>query len=316
MRMFENCEKISTLNMPRSEWLEKRREGIGGSDAAAVIGLSPWATPYTVYLDKLGLLPAKEENEAMRQGKDLEEYVAQRFTELTGKKVQRCNFMIRNKAYPFALADIDRRIVGENAILECKTTSSLDLKQFRGVEFPERYYAQCVHYLAVTGAERCYLSVLVLGKEFHAFTLERDEAEITALMKLECDFWDMVQRREPPGITGAEPDSEAISAIYVDSDNGESVELYGMEELFKRLETANETLALAQRTKDEIQNQIKEQMKTAERGIRGAYSVSWKTQERHLLDMEALRADFPDIPFEKYMKISKSRPFKVKAEAV
>lgn len=310
--MLENCEKVSTRDMPRAEWLKHRRTGIGGSDAAAVIGLSPWATPYTVYLDKLGLLPDKEENEAMRQGRDLEEYVARRFTEETGKKVQRCNYMIRNPRCPFAIADIDRKVVGENAVLECKTTSTLDLKQFRGVEFPERYYAQCVHYLAVTGAERCYLAVLVLGKEFHVFTLERDEAEISALMKLESEFWDRVQRQDPPDITGAEADSEAVKTIWPDSGEGETVELFGMDELFKRLEIANETLALAQQTKDEILNTIKDGMKTAERAVCGAYTVSWKTQERRTLDVKAIRADYPDIPFDDYMKVSKSRPFKVK----
>ena len=116
--MLEKCEMISTAGMPRQEWLVLRRTGIGGSDAAAVVGLSAWATPYTVYMDKLGLLPEKEDTESMRQGRDLEEYVAKRFQEQTGKKVRRCNYMILNPRYPFALADIDFRIVSENAGLE------------------------------------------------------------------------------------------------------------------------------------------------------------------------------------------------------
>lgn len=313
--MFENCEKISTANMARSEWLAKRRTGVGGSDAAAIIGLSRWATPYTVYLDKLGILPEKEETEALRQGRDLEEYVAKRFTEETAKKVQRCNYMIRNQAYPFALADIDRKVVGENAGLECKTTSTLDLKQFHGVEFPEQYYAQCVHYMAVTGAERWYLSVLVLGKEFHVYTLERDESEIAALMKLESEFWNLVERQEPPDISGLAPDSEALGAAYADSAEGESIELYGMDDLFRRLEIANEALSVAQQTKDEILNVIKAQMKTAEKAQYGAYSITWKTQERRTLDAAALKKAYPNIPFDNFMKVSKSRPFRIKATA-
>lgn len=311
--MFENCTMIPTKGMERSEWLAERRKGVGGSDAAAIIGLCRWATPYTVYLDKLGLLPEKEENEAMRQGRDLEEYVASRFAEQTGKKVQRCNYMIRNPQFPFALADIDRRLVGENAGLECKTTSTLDLKQFHGVEFPEKYYAQCVHYLAVTGAERWYLAVLVLGKEFHVFTLERDEAEIAALMKMEGEFWGLVERQEAPDVSGLDADSDTLSAIYTDSNDGETVELYGMDDLFERLAVANEALAVAQQTKDEIQNTIKEQMKTAEKATCGAYSITWKTQERRTLDTAALRRAFPNIPFDNFMKVSKSRPFKIKA---
>ena len=72
--------------------------------------------------------------------------------------------------------------------LECKTTFSLDLKQFNGVEFPVQYYAQCIHYLAVTGADRWYLAVLAYGRGFFTFTLERDQAEIDALMAAEADF--------------------------------------------------------------------------------------------------------------------------------
>lgn len=310
--MFENCSMIPTKGMECSAWLAERRKGIGGSDAAAIVGLSHWATPYSVYIDKLGLLPETEENEAMRQGRDLEEYVAARFTEQTGKKVQRCNYMIRNPLYPFALADIDRRVVGENAGLECKTTSALDLKQFRGVEFPERYYAQCVHYLAVTGAERWYLAVLVFGRGFYVYTLERDEAEITALMNAEGDFWKLVENQTPPDVTGAEADTKAVETVWMESIGGE-VELFGMDELFRQLENAEETLSLAKKAKDEAVNQIKERLKTAERGTCGRYSCTWRTQNRKTLDLNALRADYPDIPYDDYMNISKSRPFRWKA---
>lgn len=312
MRMFKNCTMLSTKDMERSAWLAERRKGIGGSDAAAIIGLSPWATPYAVYMDKLGLLPEAEENEAMRQGRDLEEYVASRFTEQTGKKVQRCNYMIRNPRYPFALADIDRRVVGENAGLECKTTSTLDLKQFHGVEFPERYYAQCVHYLAVTGADRWYLAVLVLGKGFYVYVLERDEAEIAALMTAEGNLWQMVENQTPPDVSGAEADTKAVETVWAESDGGD-IELLGMEEPFRQLETAEETLALAKKAKDEAVNQIKERLKTAECGTCGRYSCTWKTQQRQTLDLNALRADYPDIPFDDYMNITKSRPFRWKA---
>lgn len=310
--MYEHCNMIHTGDMPRPEWLEARKKGVGGSDAAAIVGLSPWATPYTVYMDKLGLLPEKEENEAMRQGRDLEEYVARRFTEETGKKVRRCNYMIQNEKYPFSLADIDRRVVGENAGLECKTTTTLDLRQFRGVEFPERYYAQCVHYMAVTGAERWYLAVLVLGKEFHVYALDRDEEEISALMAAEADFWELVKNETPPDVSGSDADTKAVTTVWAES-TGEETDLFGMDELFSRLATAEETLKLATNTKDEIVNQIKERMKTAERGRCGKYSCTWKTQERRTLDLSALREAYPDIPYDDYMNTSKSRPFRWKA---
>lgn len=309
--MFERCTMIPTKDMERSAWLEERRNGIGGSDAAAIVGLSRWATPYSVYMDKIGLLPEKEENEAMRQGRDLEDYVAVRFSEQTGKKVQRCNFMVRNPQYPFALADIDRRVLGENAGLECKTTSTLDLKQFHGVEFPERYYAQCVHYLAVTGADRWYLAVLVFGKGFYVFKLERDEAEIDALMTAEGDFWQLVETQTPPAVTGAEADTKAVETVWAESIGGQ-LELFGMDDLFRQLETAEETLSVAKKAKDEAVNQIKARLKTTEHGICGRYSCTWKTQERRSLDLTMLQRDYPDIPYEDYMNTTKTRPFRWK----
>lgn len=123
--------------MSREEWLDRRRKSIGGSDAAGIVGLSKWASPFSVWADKTGRAPEKEDTEAMRQGRDLEDYVA-RWMEETGKRVYRLPAMLYNPLYPFAHADVDSMVMGESAGLECKTAFSLDLKQFNGVEFPIR----------------------------------------------------------------------------------------------------------------------------------------------------------------------------------
>lgn len=77
-------------------WLAERRTGIGGSDVAAILGLNEWTSPYTVWADKLGLLPEREDSEAMRQGRDLEHYVAERFSKVSGKRVRRVNRILRH----------------------------------------------------------------------------------------------------------------------------------------------------------------------------------------------------------------------------
>lgn len=309
MRNF--LKKKSTLGMSREEWLELRRHGIGGSDAAAIVGMSKWASPYTVWADKTGRLPDKPDTEAMRQGRDLEEYVAQRFSEATGKRVKRCNAILYNPAYPHSHADVDRMIVGENAGLECKTTSTLDVKQFRGVEFPEKYYAQCVHYMAITGADRWYLAVLVLGKEFHVYTLERDEAEIRALMDAETAFWEQyVETDTPPAADGAESTTDAIRTIY--SDSSQSIcTLFGRETLLEEyMVLKSQSKALDARIA-EIQNTIMEDMQDAERGECGAYTVIWKAQERETFQRKEFEKAHPEINLAEYCRVSKSRPFKV-----
>ena len=309
MRNF--LKKKSTLGMSREEWLELRRHGIGGSDAAAIVGLSKWASPYTVWADKTGRLPDKPDTEAMRQGRDLEEYVAQRFSEATGKRVKRCNAILYNPAYPHSHADVDRMIVGENAGLECKTTSTLDVKQFLGVEFPEKYYAQCVHYMAITGADRWYLAVLVLGKEFHVYTLERDEAEIRALMDAETAFWEQyVETDTPPAADGAESTTDAIRTIYADSSQSICI-LFGRETLLEEyMALKSQSKALDARIA-EIQNTIMEDMQDAERGECGAYTVIWKAQERETFQRKEFEKAHPEINLAEYCRVSKSRPFKV-----
>ena len=202
--------------MDRKQFIEARRASIGGSDAAAIMGLNPYSSPVRVWAEKLGKAQPKPDNEAMRQGRDLEDYVARRFIEATGKSVDyEPNAFVRNEKYPWAHANPDRMVVGESAGLECKTTSSLRLKEFKNGSYPETYYAQCVHYMAVTGAERWYLAVLVLGKDFFVYTIERDEDEINALMAEEERFWNnYVRPQVQPPVDGSEATSDALDEIY------------------------------------------------------------------------------------------------------
>lgn len=311
---MNGCKRVSTLGMSREEWLEKRKGSIGGSDAAAILGISRFATPYTVWADKTGRLPPAEDTEAARQGRDLEEYVARRWTEATGRRVGKVNAMLYNQAYPFAHADVDRRVIGENAGLECKTTSSISLKKFRGVEFPEQYYVQCVHYLAVTGWDRWYLAVLVLGREFLHYTLERDQAEIDALMGAERDFWLLVENDTPPGMDGNELTSSALREVYEATDRGDVVDLQEREILlleYRRL--------LAVRTENErrirqIKQTLMQDLGGAEEGRCGNFRVGWKPQKRVFLSAEKLRKVYPRLDLSKVMSVAKYRRFSVQEE--
>ena len=111
---------VNVKDISHEEWLEYRRHGLGGSDAAAVMGLNPFRSRLELYSDKLGRIPEKEDTEAMRVGRDLEQYVADRFCEATGKKVRRNNFMWRHDEHEFMLADVDREIIGELCCRQCQ----------------------------------------------------------------------------------------------------------------------------------------------------------------------------------------------------
>lgn len=176
------------------EWLELRSHYIGGSDAAAVVGLNAFSSPYSLWAEKTGKIPGFSGNLATEVGTYLEEFVAQKFAAETGKKVRKVNQSFLNTDYPWAIANIDREIVGEDAGLEIKTTSGMNLQRFKGGEYPANYYCQCVHYMAITGKKRWYLAVLIGNREFKTFTIERDDAEIAALMAAESDFWELVKK--------------------------------------------------------------------------------------------------------------------------
>lgn len=308
---MKGIKQVSTKGMSREDWLAQRRKTIGGSDAAAIVGLSRYSTPYTIFMDKTGRLPDKPDTEAMRLGRDLEDYVAKRWQEATGKKVRRLQAMLYNPVYPFAHADVDRMVIGEDAGLECKTTSTLDVKQFNGVEFPEKYYAQCVHYLAVTGLKRWYLAVLVFGRGFFEFTLERDQLEIDALMTAEAEFWtENVAKDNPPPPDGSQATTEALQVIYAESQDEER-DLFGRETMLDEyMQLKRQKRAIEDRM-GEIENSLKEDLQEAERGRCGFYTISWKSQQRSTFQPKAFAQAYPNIDLTPFYKTSSTRPFKV-----
>lgn len=296
--------------MPHEKWLEHRQKSIGGSDASAILGMNTYCSPYTVWADKLGKLPPKEDNEAMRLGRDLEDYVAKRFTEETGKKVRRENNIIINPDFPFAHANVDRMVVGEDAGLECKTTSIMNLKRFKNGEYPENYYCQAVHYLMVTGAKRWYLGVLILGAGFKVFVIERDEGEIAALAKSEEAFWEYVKNNTPPEADGLESTSETLTTIYPES-NGNTVNLFAYEDSLKQYIAIGKQIDELKKLKDEMANNVKAFMGEAGKGESDHFKVSWSSSLRTSFDHKKFASDNPNLDLTQYYKSSNTRTFRV-----
>lgn len=320
-------EKIPTSSMSREDWLAERRKSLGGSDIGAVLGLNKYATPYTVWAEKTGRLPPKEDNEAMRQGRDLEQYVAERFSERSGKTVQRYNYLLRNDAAPYLHANIDRRIVGEKSGLECKTASALNLRAYSSGEFPESYYAQCVAYLAVTGWEHWYLAALVLNKAFYIYqltTIEGDSTpewcdssvyvgpgEIDTLKQCAAEFWESyIIPDTPPPADGREPTSAAIQSIY-GRDDGGNIELFGRDEFIKDYFTLSAERQIIQQRMDYIKQTLQLDMGEASKAVCAAATVTWRAQERRAFDWKSFQKAHPEIPLDPFYKRTTSRVFKI-----
>lgn len=305
---METITKVKTAN--HEEWLKLRSQYIGGSDAAAVVGLNAFSSPYSLWAEKTGRIPGFAGNLATEVGTFLEEFVAQKFAQETGKKVRKCNMSFLNSQYPWAIANIDREIVGEDAGLEIKTTDSLNLKKFKGGEYPSHYYCQCMHYMAVTGKKRWYLAVLIGNKEFKWFTIERDEDEIAALMTAEEDFWDHVKNDTQPLIDGTRASSEALSTVYANH-NGFTVDITAFDPDLERYQALKERAKELQTEADEIANRVKLFIGTMEKGDSERFKVSWSTQSRSTFDHKRFAKDNPDIDLSEYFKTSSSRVFRL-----
>jgi putative phage-type endonuclease len=292
------------------EWKALRHKYIGGSDAAAVVGMNAWVSPYALWAEKTGRLPGFEGNLATEVGTYLEEFVAQKFAQETGKKVRKCNQSWFNDQYPWAIANIDREIVGEDAGLEIKTTSEMNTQKFKGGEYPANYYVQCMHYLAVTGKKRWYLAVLIGNREFKWFTIERDEDEIKALMEAEKKFKQLVDSNTPPQADGASSTSDTLFTLYPDSID-EAIGIGSFERELDNYFRLKEQKKNIDMVIDGIENRIKAHLGECARGEGEKYKVSWKTQYRSTFDSKKFVADHPEMDVSAYYKRSNSRPFKV-----
>lgn len=306
--MKQMINKVQTKS--HEEWKELRSHYIGGSDAAAVVGLNPFSSRYSLWAEKTGKVPGFEGNLATEVGTFLEDFVAKKFEAETGKKVRRANMSFLNSAYPWAIANIDREIVGEDAGLEIKTTSELNLKKFKGGEYPANYYAQMVHYLAVTGKQRWYLAVLIGNREFKWFVLERDEAEIAALMEAEEEFWALVKADKAPEADGMTATSEALKAMYPQSEDS-SVDLCMYRAEAARYVSLGERIRELEQQREEAANIIKGFMGESERGECDGFKALWKSSTRKTFDSKRFMADHQEIDFSGYYKESSTRMFRV-----
>lgn len=301
-----------TKELTRQQWLAYRKRGIGGSDAGAVCGLNPYRTAIQVYRDKTSEDTEEVDNEAMRQGREFEDYVARRFMEETGKKVKRANYMFYDEAHPFMLADVDRMIAGENAGLECKTASPFMAEKWKDGKIPLSYQLQCYHYMSVCNADAWYIAVLIYGREFKYYRLERDEEVIADLIRIEQDFWENhVLAHVLPDPDGSKI-ADSVIAEYFKESVGETIPLSGFDEKLQRRQELVEVMERMEKEKRRIEQELKLYLGEAETAENENYRVSWKSVLSSRIDTAKLKAEEPEV-YQRYLKPMQSRRFTVQA---
>ena len=301
----------------RAKWLEMRDLGLGGSDAATVLDLSPWTSRYTLWCEKRGQESAFGGSEATQWGHLLEEVVAREAARRLGKAVVSSPVMFRSRTHPFMLANVDRLLLDENGrpegILEVKTTDASNAASWSKGQAPVYYVCQVMHYMAVTGLRYAVLACLIGGNKLVMVTVYADDQMIADIVASEEAFWHQVCSGECPPVDGSASATAALGVRYPGIP-GTSVELAGdiAEALERRGRLFEEKKAIEAQIA-EIDNLVREALRDAESGtVDGTPVATWRAQSRTNIDSKALAAEEPEI-FERFARHSSSRVLRYRA---
>lgn len=224
---------------------EDRQKIIGGSDIAVIMNMSRWKTPLKLWLEKTGEVEPDDLSavEAVQLGTELEEFVAQKFSQVTGKQVRKQPKMYVHKDYPFMVAHVDRLITGSDELLECKTCSAFKKDEWEADRIPQEYILQVMWYLGITGRKKGYIACLIGGQSFVQKEIEFDQQLFDVMVEKAKEFWDKVQNNEPPEIQAN--DGELIQMMFPKSSE---------EILMSTDEDLDEAIARLQELKQELKD--------------------------------------------------------------
>ncbi len=300
---------MATATQDRAVWLENRRKGLGGSDIAAIMGLSPFKSPMDVYLDKIGEATEQEESPYLYWGNQLEDLVAREFAKQTGYKVQRRTQQYQHPAIPYLIGNIDRLVVnhpGGPAILDCKTTNAFKARDWDNGQAPLPYVIQIQHYLDITGYQQGYLAVLIGGNDFRIVPVTRDEAFIGQMHEASEAFWLCVQTATPPLVDGSAATTQALNLLYP-QDDGSAIDLPpDAAQWIAQRERAKAVIKEHEALLTEAENHLKALLGDAKVGTCGGYSIIWDTRSRKGFDTKGFKASHPDL----YAQFKRDTPYR------
>jgi putative phage-type endonuclease len=308
---------VSTKDMSREKWLSVRNGGIGSSDAAAAVGLSPYKSPLELWLEKTGRKEPEDlsEKEAVFWGSTLEPILAAVYQQRTGNKVRRVNAVLQHPTQFFMLANLDRA-VGYDGILEIKT-ASYHSAQLWEETVPEAYQCQVLHQLAVTGKAWADVAVLIGGQDFRIYRIERDAEKIFDLIDLETGFWQCVKDDVPPSVDGSESSARALNWMYP-QDSGETIDCTDSDQLNRLfcelldMKRRREQLEFLEATHKQT---IQSAMANATTALFVGGKVSWKKpKDSQGVDLKRLLADNPALAAQYAITTPSTRRFLMQIE--
>lgn len=244
----------------RQQWLADRRTGIGGSDVAAILGMSKWRTPLDVYLDKRGEAPERDDSEPMRWGRALEPLVRQEYADRTGRVVLAVP-MMRHPNYQWMIANVDGVADGDR-LLEVKTArTSMGWGEEGTDQVPADYLLQVQHYMIVTALPVADIAVLIGGSDFRIYEVRADAELQQSIIEAEGAFWERVQGGTPPDPVSYQ---DAVARFGGSAAVGAVVASAEAEAAHRELLQVNEAIAYAEGRAEELKAVILREL--ADRG--------------------------------------------------
>jgi putative phage-type endonuclease len=299
--------KHPEFGLPKDEWLTIRREGIGSSDVAPIVGMDRFRTPMSVYLDKIGEGAPVEESNMMRWGKRLESAVAAEWDDENRPfYTDQPEAMYQHAEIDCALASPDRFVwnYDYDGRGDTRIEGVLEVKTGRNDQVwadgpPAGYVLQTLHQMEVCGLEQGWIAVLLNGRDYRSFAVDRDPVLAEMLMDREREFWQRVIDRNPPPADGHPATTEALKRLYGASTPDKVIELdpslmYAVE-LFKETKAR---LAIVEQDNEEAANTLRLALGEAEIGvIDGDVVVTWKksTGGKGRVNIKKLEAEMPEI---------------------
>jgi putative phage-type endonuclease len=301
--------------MDRMEFLQRRKSGIGGSDVAAVLGVSKWKTAFELYQDKTSDIVDVEESDILHFGNILEQVVANEFSRRNNVKVQKRNSLYRHQDFPELIANIDRYVVG-GAILECKTCSAWAQGKFgkAGDEIPDEYQLQIQHYMYVTGIREAYLAVLIGGNEYRQFEIPY-HADLAEFAASQCvAFW---RNNVLKGIPPAPTSRDQLTDYYIAESGATITATPHIQTLIDEYKILKADKKECESRMDEVKFAIQEFAGNNELILNptGDIIATWKQgKDRATVNWKALCEDhgITEEEIAKYTKYSGNRPLNVK----
>jgi len=296
------------------EQIKNRINSIGGSEVASVLGMSPFSTALEIWAVKTQQIEPEDISHKwpVRLGHKFEDIVADLFCEETGLKVRRVNETLVHPRYPFLTASIDRKIVGSNEALECKSTAAWNAKNWIGDAIPDAYILQCQHYMGIAGYDRMKLACLIGNQAFQVKTIERDQKLIDDMTAKLVHFWtEFVVPKKMP-MTASANDGEVLGRLFPQQTPGSEI-TFG-DEMNALIENRNSLYSDAKSIEshlEKIENDIKLRMGDFETGKTDLNLITWKAQSRKSLDAKRLLAELPDV-HAKYLQESSFRVLRIK----